>query len=86
MPSARAELARASRAAALRILRRLIELETDPYSFFSAGPVPFTSRPERRMLQVGDHRVVYTIERQHIIVRAVLAGGGTTLPVTSPMR
>ncbi|MCD5354998.1 type II toxin-antitoxin system RelE/ParE family toxin [Kineosporia mesophila] len=80
MPAARGELARASRAAALRILRSLIDLETDPYGFFSSGPVPFSSRPERRMLQVGDHRVVYTIERQHIVVWTVRTTGHTPEP------
>ena len=70
-PAARDELRQAPRAAALRILKRLLELENDPYGFFASGPIPLASRPERRALRVGDHRVVYTIQQREVIVWTV---------------
>jgi mRNA interferase RelE/StbE len=71
VPAARDELRRTPRAAALRILKRLLELETDPYGFLDSEAVPLTSRPERRALRIGSHRVVYTVEQHDVIVWAV---------------
>ena len=70
-PAARDELAQVPRSTALRILRRLLELENDPFGFFDSGPIQLASRPERRALRIGDHRVVYTVEQHDIIVWAV---------------
>jgi mRNA interferase RelE/StbE len=70
-PAARDELRQAPRAAALRILKKLLELENDPYGFFASDPIPLTSRPERRALRIGDHRVVYTVEQREVIVWTV---------------
>jgi mRNA interferase RelE/StbE len=70
-PAARDELRRVPRTAALRILRRLMELEEDPHGFFTPGSIPMASRPERRALRIGDYRVIYTIDRLQVIVWAV---------------
>jgi mRNA interferase RelE/StbE len=70
-PAARDELGRVPRAAALRILRRLLELEKDPYGFIASEPVRLISKPDRRTLRIGDHRVVYTVEQHDVIIWSV---------------
>jgi plasmid stabilization system protein ParE len=48
-----------------------MELETDPYGFFDSEAIPLASRPERRALRIGSHRVIYTVEHHDVIIWAV---------------
>ncbi|MCE0534996.1 hypothetical protein LWF15_05695 [Kineosporia rhizophila] len=76
-PDARREIRALPRPAALRILRKLLDTETDPRGFRPAppgkGPVSLISHPEHYALQVGDHQVLYTIEGLQVIVWALIA-------------
>jgi mRNA interferase RelE/StbE len=75
-PEARAELRKVPRETALRILAELTELESDPLGF---GTTALVSRPERRRLRVGDHRVIYTIDNGELIVWVVHVGHRSTV-------
>ncbi|MFF3413181.1 type II toxin-antitoxin system RelE/ParE family toxin [Streptomyces sp. NPDC002698] len=78
-PEAQAELRKIPRAMALRVLAKLTELESDPLGFDTTALV---SRPERRRLRVGDHRVVYTIDNGDLVVWVVQAGHRSTVHET----
>jgi mRNA interferase RelE/StbE len=67
-PEAQVELRAIGRAAALRILGKLAELESDPMGFSTTA---LASRPERRRLRVGDYRVIYTLDAASFIVWVV---------------
>ncbi|MGW4898373.1 type II toxin-antitoxin system RelE family toxin [Kitasatospora sp. NPDC004240] len=69
--SARGELRKLPRATAITILRKLAELEQDPYGFHTTALV---GSPEYRRLRVGDHRVIYTVEDGRLIVLVVRVG------------
>jgi mRNA interferase RelE/StbE len=75
-PEARAELRKLPREAALRILAKLTELESDPLGFHTTALV---SRPERRRLRVGDYRVIYTIDNGDLVVWVVHIGHRSTV-------
>lgn len=53
-PEARDELRKIPRDVAMKILRKLAELETDPTAF---GTIALIGRPDRRWLRIGDYRV-----------------------------
>ncbi|MFF3749765.1 type II toxin-antitoxin system RelE/ParE family toxin [Streptomyces sp. NPDC002018] len=61
---------------ALRIVAKPTELESDPLGFNTTALV---SRPERRRLRVGDHRVVYTINKGELVVWVVHIGHRSTV-------
>jgi mRNA interferase RelE/StbE len=75
-PEARSELRKIPRAAALRILAKLTELETDPLGFHSTALV---SQPDRRRLRVGDYRVIYTLDNGELVVWVVHVGHRSTV-------
>lgn len=66
--SARAELRKLPRAVAMTILRKLAELENDPFGYSTTALV---SAPDIRRLRVGDYRVFYTVDRGELVVRVV---------------
>jgi mRNA interferase RelE/StbE len=70
-PEARDELRKIPREIALRILTKLTELEADPYGLSTTALV---SQPDRRRWRVGDHRVVYTVEADQLVVWVVHVG------------
>jgi mRNA interferase RelE/StbE len=70
-PEARDELRKISREIALRILAKLTELEADPYGLKTTALV---SQPDRRRLRVGDHRVIYAVEADDLVVWVVHVG------------
>lgn len=67
-PEARADLRRLPRSVAMAILRKLTELENDPYGYATTALV---SRPDERRLRVGDYRVFYTVDNGQLIVHVV---------------
>jgi mRNA interferase RelE/StbE len=75
-PEAQAELREIPRDAALRILRKLTDLESDPLSFNTTALV---SQPERRRLRVGDYRVIYTLDNGELVVWVVHVGHRSTV-------
>ena len=64
-PSARDQLRKIDRITAISILRKLAELESDPYAF---GTSELVSRPGVRRLRVGDYRAFYTIDGEELVV------------------
>lgn len=64
-PSARDQLRKIDRAVAISILRKLAELESDPYEF---GTTELVSRPGVRRLRAGDYRIFYTVDGAELTV------------------
>ncbi len=73
---AQAELQKIPRNVALRILTKPTELETDPLGF---NTIALVSEPERRRLQVGDYRIIYTIDNGELVVWVVHVGHRSTV-------
>ncbi len=69
--SAHGELRKLPRTTALLVLRKLAELEQDPYGFHTTALV---GSPEHRRLRVGDHRVIYTVDGGRLLVLVVRVG------------
>jgi Cytotoxic translational repressor of toxin-antitoxin stability system len=67
-PGAQADLRKIDRHTAMRVLRKLAELETDPYGL---GTTELVSRPGVRRLRVGDYRVFYTLEHGQLVIWVV---------------
>jgi mRNA interferase RelE/StbE len=67
-PQARAEIRHLPRQTALTILRKLAELEQDPYGFSTTALV---SDPSVRRLRVGNYRVFYEIRSAELVVWVV---------------
>jgi mRNA interferase RelE/StbE len=67
-PKARVEIRRLPRQTAITILRKLAELEQDPYGFSTTALV---SDPSVRRLRVGDYRVFYEIRSAELVVWVV---------------
>ena len=67
-PKARAEIRRLPRQTAITILRKLAELEQDPYGFSTTALV---GDPSVRRLRVGNYRVFYEIRSAELIVWVV---------------
>lgn len=67
-PKARAEIRRLPRQIAITILRKLVELEQDPYGFSTTALV---SAPSIRRLRVGDYRVFYEIHDSELVIWVV---------------
>jgi mRNA interferase RelE/StbE len=64
-PSARDQLRKIDRAVAISILRKLAELESDPYAF---GTTELVSRSGVRRLRAGDYRIFYTVDGAELTV------------------
>lgn len=64
-PKARAEIRRLPRQTAITILRKLAELEQDPYGFSTTALV---GDPGIRRLRVGDYRVFYEIRNSELVI------------------
>lgn len=75
-PAARADLRAIDRSAALTILRKLAELEQDPYGFDTTALV---ARPGVRRLRVGQNRVWYTVDGAELVVWVVKVGHRSTV-------
>ncbi|MEU0304013.1 type II toxin-antitoxin system mRNA interferase toxin, RelE/StbE family [Streptomyces sp. NPDC006175] len=75
-PEARSELRKVPREAALRILTKLAELESDPFGFNTTALV---SRSERRRLRVRDYRVIYTVDNGELVVWVIRVGHRSTV-------
>ncbi|WP_116247741.1 type II toxin-antitoxin system RelE/ParE family toxin [Nocardiopsis sp. FIRDI 009] len=65
---AQAELQKIPRDQAMSILRKLAELETDPFAF---GTKALTGIPGHRRLRVGDYRVIYTVDQGRLVIVVV---------------
>lgn len=65
---AQAELRKIPREQAMAILRKLAELEADPFAFGSTVLVGFQGH---RRLRVGDYRVIYTVEQGQLVIVVV---------------
>jgi mRNA interferase RelE/StbE len=59
MPRAQQDLRKVPQRQAMAILRKLAELEKDPYGFSTTALV---GDPDVRRLRAGDRRVLYTVE------------------------
>lgn len=70
-PAARADLRKIPKQTAMTILRKLAQLEYDPYG---DGTTAMVSRPDRRRLRVGDYRVIYTIDNGELVVWVIHIG------------
>lgn len=70
-PQAREELRKLPKNIAMKVLRKLAELEEDPMAF---GTPALVGSPELRRLRVGDYRVIYTVESGRLIVWVVRVG------------
>ena len=68
---AQAELRKIPREQAMAILRKLTELETDPYAF---GTTTLVGVPGHRRLRVGDCRVIYTVDDGRLVIVVVEVG------------
>lgn len=68
---AQAELQKIDRARALEILRKLAELEHDPYGF---GSTALVGRAGQRRLRVGNYRVIYEVDNGRLVVHVVEVG------------
>jgi mRNA interferase RelE/StbE len=66
--SAQAELRAIDRSTAMTILRKLGDLEQDPFAF---GSTALVSDPNTRRLRVGDYRVFYTVIRDELIIEVI---------------
>jgi mRNA interferase RelE/StbE len=64
-PQARAEIRRLPRQTAMTILRKLAELERDPYGFATTALV---GDPSVRRLRVGNYRVFYEVRNAELVV------------------
>jgi mRNA interferase RelE/StbE len=73
-PSARDQLRKIDRTTAISILRRLAELESDPYAFDTTELV---SRPGVRRLRVGDYRAFYTIDGEELVIWVIAVAHGS---------
>ena len=69
--SARAEIRKLPRTVALTILRKLSELENDPFAYATTALV---SAPDVRRLRVGDYRVFYAVDRGVLVVTVIQVG------------
>jgi len=67
-PDARADLRKIGRVTAMMILRKLAELESDPYGF---GATALVSDPDIRRLRIGDNRIFYTVIHDQLVVQVV---------------
>lgn len=70
-PGARDDLRKIDRPTALTILRKLAELESDPFGFATTELV---SRPGVRRLRIGAYRAFYTVEDDRLIVWVLTVG------------
>lgn len=75
-PAARDDLRKIDRTTALAILRKLTELETDPYGFATTELV---NRPGVRRLRIGNYRAFYTIENGELIIWVLAVGHRSTM-------
>lgn len=75
-PAARDELRAIPQDVALRILRKLAELETDPWGFSTTGLV---SQPDRRRLRVGAYRVLYLVDGSELVILVVRVAHRSTV-------
>jgi mRNA interferase RelE/StbE len=65
---ARADLRKIERSTAVTILRKLADLETDPYGF---GTTELVTERGTRRLRVGDYRVFYTVQNDELFVEVI---------------
>ena len=75
-PEARDELRALPRDVAIRILRKLTELEHDP---LGSGTTALVGRPDRRRLRVGDYRVIYTLDNGELIIWVIHVAHRSTI-------
>jgi mRNA interferase RelE/StbE len=73
-PSARDQLRKIDRTTAISILRKLAELESDPYA---CGTTELVSRPGVRRLRVGDYRASYTIDGEELVIWVIAVAHGS---------
>jgi mRNA interferase RelE/StbE len=66
--AARADLRKIERATALTILRKLADLEADPYGF---GTTELVTERGTRRLRVGDYRIFYSIQNDELVIEFV---------------
>ncbi len=75
-PGALADIRKIDRRPALAILRKLAELEADPYAF---GTTELVERPAVRRLRVGSYRrVFYTLEKNELVVWVIAVAHRST--------
>jgi mRNA interferase RelE/StbE len=67
-PDAREQLRKIDRPTAMTILRKLGELEKDPYAF---GTTELVSRPGVRRLGVRTYRVFYIVDGEKVVIVVV---------------
>ena len=70
-PSARSDIRSIPRETALRILRKLADLEADPYGLATTELV---GEPGFRRLRIGAYRIIYTVDHDHIVIWIVAVG------------
>ncbi len=69
--SAQADLRKIPRDQAMAVLRKLAELENDPYGYSTTALV---GAPQVRRLRVGDRRILYTVEDGRLIIWVLRLG------------
>ena len=67
-PEARDDLRALPRDVAMRVLRKLTDLEADPLGLSTTALI---GRPELTRLKVGDYRVIYTIDNGELTIWVV---------------
>ncbi|MBE3001150.1 type II toxin-antitoxin system RelE/ParE family toxin [Nocardiopsis sp. HNM0947] len=70
-PEARAELRKLPKNVAMKVFRKLTELESDPWAF---GTTALVGAPEVRRVRVADYRVIYTVEQGRLIIWVLHVG------------
>ncbi|PSK97805.1 mRNA interferase RelE/StbE [Murinocardiopsis flavida] len=75
-PAAQADLRKIPKRQAIAILRKLGDLETDPYGF---GTTAMVSQPDRRRLRVGVYRLSYTVDNGELVVWVLKVGHRSTV-------
>ncbi len=74
-PGAQADIRKIDRRAAMTILRKLAEVEADPYGYSTTELV---ERPGVRRLRVGDYRVFYTLDKGELVVWVIAVAHRST--------
>lgn len=75
-PHARDQLRKIDRQTAITILRKLGELEADPFGYSTTELV---NRPGVRRLRVGNYRVFYTVDQGELIILVVAVDHRSTV-------
>jgi len=75
-PEAQEDLRAITKSHAMRILKKLTELEKDPYGLDTTS---LRADPQLRRLRVGDYRVIYSLAHQELIIMVITVDNRATV-------